>query len=152
MEIMVLHNYRVETIAEGCKLFKKDPIMRGCRPAPGITLYGNVTLWFPQVSNDYWNNVPGATGCFEIIYETPKDSSKNEGQIQKYIDRREIRVTFLKDKTTFHDNDYHFVGIFALNREETLRMKQCVWERICDKCDTESKKLKEIIKSITKNK
>lgn len=144
MSVIKVKGKTVKTIAEGCALFDRKPDMRGCMPRPGITLYGNVTLWFPQIQNNYWENDPTK----DCIYETPKDPTKNEWQISRYIDKGEIRITFLKH----YNSGYVFQGIFKLDREETRRLNKCVWKKISDKCETELEALKEHINEITKNK
>lgn len=102
------------------------------------------SLWFPKIQNNYWENDPTK----DCIYETPKDPTKNEWQISRYIDKGEIRITFLKH----YNSGYAFQGIFKLDREETRRLNKCVWKKISDKCETELEALKEHINEITKNK
>ena len=139
----LLFKFSVPTIAKGCALFGKKPVMRGCRPAAGVNLFGPVTLWFPQIKNDYWTNIP--TSGYDKIFESPKDLSKNNGQIKTYLNKGEIRVTFVKDLNSSPNANYEYKGIYKLNQDETMKMKQCVWERVCIDCDTDENVLKDIL-------
>jgi hypothetical protein len=149
----ILLNHPVPTIECGCQLFGKSPVKHGWLTLAGTQLFDKVTLWFPQIKNDYWNNNPTPTSTYDVIYESPKDPTKNARQIQKYRNKGEVRVTFLKDYGTFHDNDYHFVGIYILDEEATNNSgktddtRVCVWKRVCKECDTDIEKIKDILRS-----
>lgn len=140
----------VATIEEGCVLFNELPQMRGFTPRPGITLSnpkfkGHVTLWFPNIDNNYWNN--DLLSFPNFIVETPKDMSRNVWQVNKYKGKGEIRVTFLKNKKLFKDSDYHFVGIYEFNQKmsKTFTPERCVWECKHDKCDSNQNELYKIL-------
>ena len=118
------------SIAEGCKEFGLTPVKRGwitlagarfenaSHPDPDLK---DVTLWFPSTKNNYWNNTPNKG----VIVETPKDITKNQNQVNKYLNHYELRITFLKDKSK-----YCFVGAFELDPVETKKKNQCVWKRV----------------------
>lgn len=140
----------VKTIEEGCNLFGESPQMRGFTPRPGIILSnpqfkGRVTLWFPNVDNNYWDN--NLTSFPNLIVETPKDMFRNDMQFNKYVEKGEIRVTFLKNKKMFKDTDYHFIGIYVLNKKESITFKPncCVWECILEKCDDDQNELYKLL-------
>lgn len=123
------------TIEDGCNAFGLEPekrgwiVMAGARfenatiPDPDLQ---DVTLWFPNAQSAYWTNAIQYSG--KTIVEVPTDSSKNQAQVNKYLANPEIRVSFLKDETQW--NGYKFIGVYKLNKEETIRLNRCVWEQI----------------------
>ena len=121
------------TIEKGCNAFGLTAvkcgwsIKAGARfenaPNPDPALK-DVTLWFPNAENQHWNNnVKGST-----IIETPKDPSKNALQVNNFLNRPELRITFMKDDAQW--NGYKFIGVYELDINATKSRNACVWKQI----------------------
>lgn len=145
----VVAGKKFATIEKGCAAFGLKPEKRGwitlagarfenaTHPDPALH---DVTLWFPNTKSKHWNNVYKNS----VIIETPKDITKNPAQVKKYTGNYELRITFLKEK-----KDYHFVGVYDLDIDETNKQKKCVWKR---RLKAFSPDLHEIKEYLTNNK
>ena len=136
------------TIAKGCSAFGLNPVKRGYITLAGARFENaqnpdpdlqKVTLWFPQIKNNYWKNTPQN----KCIIEVPKDMAKNPKQVDKYLNKYEgeLRITFLKDK-----DDYLFVGVFELDREETQKQNKCIWRLVLDAFSPDLHEIKDYIR------
>lgn len=145
-DIVVGNNFK--TIAEGCAAFGLKPDKRGWIILAGARFENaskpdadleKVTLWFPSTKNNHWNN----TFNKDVIIEAPKDMTKNQKQLNKFLKTYELRITFLKDK-----GNYEFVGVYELDKDETKRLNKCVWRRVLSAFSSDLHEIKDYINQI----
>ena len=135
------------TIAEGCAAFGLKPdkqgwqILAGTRfehATPPDKALKDVILWFPNKRNAYWNNA--SPSQLDRIVETPKNTTKNQKQVDKFLNKYELRITFLKDK-----GDYRFVGVYELDIDETQIQNKCIWKRVLCQFSADLHEIKEYL-------
>lgn len=123
------------TIDEICKRFGTQATSRGYLKvgATPVPMNDELHIWYPNTSNDKgWKNELSEDGY--TLTEYHKDEEKREEHVKICIAENKVRITFLKSTEKYNDNEYHFIGIFALNIKETEAQGKCVWHKISNEC------------------
>ena len=135
------------TIEEGCKAFDLKPIKCGWRYKAGASFKDatvkdkalhDVALWFPNTQSNDWNNKSG----LGVIIESPQNTLKTKAHVNKFLNTYELRITFLK-----HRGDYTYVGVYELDKQETIKMGVCVWKRVIDAFSSDLHEIKDYLKN-----
>jgi very-short-patch-repair endonuclease len=130
---------KFRTIDEACELFNVIPNyynkMHGYIP-----LNETEYAWFPtlkingcECDNNAWENEISQDG--KIIYENQKE--KDDKFLKEVLDKDIIRYVFVKykDITGIGNTIYKFIGIYKINKEETIKNNIRVWDLFNKKID-----------------
>ncbi len=124
----------VATIDEVAQIFGTEVKHKGFLRPGGVDMPGkpNVSVWWPNTKNASWLNEYIVEEDGAYIKECPKDESKKMEHLNMWIDKGQIRVTFLKYKDSLAMEYYRFIGVFELDKERSLKEGMCMWRRISD--------------------
>ena len=93
----------------------------------------SVIVWCPAKNNKQWSNDLVVEGGQTFIYEYNNDSKKRAKHVQNHVGKAsEIRITFFREKDELGFNFYKFVGVFVIDKTESLKHNKCVWVKISD--------------------
>lgn len=131
----------VRTIDDAFSIFGAEPKHRGFLRAAGAEIPRNDEhwlVWCPNAENRNWGNELADDGI--IIKEYPKNTRTDtldrvaaKKHLEKYLQLREKRATFFKEKDGLGFNFYRFVGVFELDEELSKQEEHCVWRKICNR-------------------
>lgn len=127
----VSENDYIKSIDDAAEIFGTKAKHRGYLRAAGFDVPGkdNTIVWCPATRKKEWENeLKGQT-----IYECNNNSQKRKIHVKEQCQKDETRITFLRYKDDLGFNFYKFVGVFRINKKQSLKEKKCVWERIMDK-------------------
>lgn len=131
-------NEYMETIDDICEAFGTRARHRGFLRAGEAYVDENSILWFPNVENKKWHNEfleDEAT-----ILEYPEDLSDRKRHMLKHTtDPERRRITFFRQKDDLGFNYYKFVGVFMIDVRQSQKECRCVWKRITDRYELNSK-------------
>ena len=68
-----------------------------------------------------------------IIEYQKTDPIKRIQHVHDMVNKNETRITFFREKDALGFNFYKFVGVFQLDKQESLKQDKCVWKRIADR-------------------
>jgi hypothetical protein len=74
-----------------------------------------------------WANEMSANG--ETIVEYHKGDER-EQHVQNNLSKNQKRITFYRKRDLFGRNYYRFVGVYELDKEQSIKDNMCVWRRI----------------------
>ena len=84
-------------------------------------------VWCSKKGSDKWANDVSADR--KVYIEGIKKNVDASEHVNKCIATKCKRIAFYSDKDMFGDNAYHFIGVFKLNEDKSLKKKCCIWER-----------------------
>lgn len=121
----------LQTIDEIWEVFGTGAKTRGfLKPgAAPIPLNEKLETWYPNEENDkgWENRLSDDEGTLTEYHE---DAEKRKEHKEACVKDNKVRVTFFKSKSKFHDNQYHFIGVFVLDIAATNEQEKCVWHKI----------------------
>jgi len=125
-------NEQLRTIDDICAVFDTKPKYRGYQRV-GTTPVPNkekLEIWYPNVNNHSgWNNkLSEDQNTFEEFNE--KDELKRKNHVKACIEDNKHRITFFHHKDELGMEFYKFIGVFALDIEESKKQNKCIWHRI----------------------
>lgn len=135
--IKVDDNAYFRTILEVSSLFRKDyKGMQRC--IFNVGNYDNTKVWCPKLritDDDYkgnrFDNRFSEDG--EYIYES---SIKRPVHFMKEaLESNEVRYVFPQYRNELGEFTYKFVGVYKIDKDETLRLKKRAWKKISDTID-----------------
>ena len=131
--LRVSDNDYVKSIDDAAAIFKTKAKHRGFLRAAGFDVPGvaNTIVWCPAKNNKQWSNEFSEDQT--IIYEYSNDPKKKGKHITNHINKKdETRITFFLEKDDLGFNFYKFVGVFRIDKDESLKQNKCAWTRIAD--------------------
>ena len=114
----------VETI---CDVFNVAVPKRGFLRGGVVSLTDDIIVWWPNAVHKNWANEMSANG--ETIVEYHKGDER-EQHVQNNLSKNQKRITFYRKRDLFGRNYYRFVGVYELDKEQSIRDNMCVWRRI----------------------
>ncbi len=119
------------TIDEICAVFGTEATHRGFLRigATPIPLNQKLEIWYPNTDNNngWKNNLFDDASTFTEYNEDPE---KCKEHIEACTNDNKVRITFFKSKERYHDNQYHFIGVFVLDIVATKESGKCTWHKI----------------------
>lgn len=122
-EVMLL------TTDDICAIFGVKARHNGFLRAGAADLADNLIVWWPNAVHKNWANEMSADGM--SITEYHKGERRNQ-HVQEHIAKEQRRITFYRKRDLFGNNYYRFVGVYELDKEQSLAENKCVWRRIAD--------------------
>lgn len=108
-----------------CAIFGiKAPLRAG-----GTDLADNIIVWWPNAVHENWANEMSADG--KTITEYHKGDRRTQ-HVQEHLAKEQRRITFYRKRDLFGQNYYRFVGVYELDKEQSLAENKCVWRRVAD--------------------
>lgn len=131
--LSVSENEYVKTIDDAAAIFGTKVVHYGYYRPGGFNVPNKkkCIVWFPSVNSRNWSNSLINNGMTIIEYQKT-NPSKRAQHVNDVVSKNETRITFFREKDALGFNFYKFVGVFQLNREESIKQNKCVWERIAD--------------------
>lgn len=123
----------VKSIDDAAAIFDTKAKHRGFLRAAGFNVPNkdNVIVWCPAKDNKQWSNELMEGGEQTFIYEYNKDSNKRGEHVRKHVSKKkETRITFFREKDDLGFNFYKFVGVFEIDKRESLKLNKCVWVKV----------------------
>lgn len=108
-----------------CAIFGINAPLR----AGGTNLADNIIVWWPNAVHKDWANEMSADG--KTITEYHKGDRRTQ-HVQEHLAKEQRRITFYRKRDLFGQNYYRFVGVYELDKEQSLAENKCVWRRISD--------------------
>lgn len=108
-----------------CAIFGiKAPLRAG-----GTDLADNIIVWWPNAVHKNWANEMSADG--KTITEYHKGDRRTQ-HVQEHLAKEQRCITFYRKRDLFGQNYYRFVGVYELDKAQSLAENKCVWRRISD--------------------
>ena len=117
----------LSTIEDICDVFGVKVPKNGFLRKGAAFLRDDLTIWWPNAVHKSWANEMSADG--EIINEYPKSGDRHQ-HVKGLMAKEERRITFYRKRDLFGRNYYRFVGVYELDKEQSIRDNMCVWRRI----------------------
>lgn len=125
----------IKSIDDAATVFDTKAKHRGFLRAAGFDVpdKDNVIVWCPAKNNKQWSNVLVVEGSQTFIYEYNNDPKKRATHVRNHVAKTaETRITFFREKDDLGFNFYKFVGVFVIDKTESLKHNKCVWVKISD--------------------
>ncbi len=88
-----------------------------------------IFCWMPTRHKN-WNNKLDPTGTIWEEMPSPANMQSVQDHLNEWLGKSHLKkVLFIKHKR-FGDNDYHFIGVFAMDVPASKTAGHCVWKRI----------------------
>lgn len=132
--LAVSDNDYVRNIDDAAAIFNTKAIHKGFLRAGGFDVpqKPGTIVWLPSINNQLWHNSLSSDG--KTIWEyQKKDFQKRSSHVKAMLALDETRITFFREKDALGFNFYKFVGVFKLDKKETLSENKCVWKLISDR-------------------
>lgn len=126
----------IKSIDDAAAVFDTKAKHRGFLRAAGFPVPNkeSVIVWCPSKNNKQWSNDLVVEGGKTFIYEYNNDHKKRAKHVRNHVGKTsEIRITFFREKDELGFNFYKFVGVFEIDKTESLKHDKCVWVKISDK-------------------
>lgn len=130
--LRVADNVKVHSMTDAYNIFDAKAADRGFLKAgtASIPNLPGYEVWCSKKGSNKWDNV--LSDDFATYKEGIQKTRDASEHVRKCIEENKIRVTFYQDKDRFKDNTYHFIGVYELNKTDSLQQKKCVWEKKAD--------------------
>lgn len=125
----------IKSIDDAATVFDTKAKHRGFLRAAGFPVPNkeSVIVWCPAKNNKQWSNDLVVEGGQTFIYEYNNDHKKRAKHVRNHVGKTsEIRITFFREKDDLGFNFYKFVGVFEIDKTESLKHNKCVWVKISD--------------------
>lgn len=125
----------IKSIDDAATVFDTKAKHRGFLRAAGFPVPNkeSVIVWCPAKNNKQWSNDLVVEGSQTFIYEYNNDSKKRTTHVRNHVAKTaETRITFFREKDDLGFNFYKFVGVFVIDKTESLKHNKCVWVKISD--------------------
>ena len=123
---------KVHSMTDAYNIFDAKAADRGFLKAgtASIPNLPGYEVWCSKKGSNKWdNNLYRDFATYEEGIKKTKDASEH---VEKCIAENKKRVAFYQGKDKFHDDAYHFIGVYELNKNKSRQMKKCVWEKKTD--------------------
>ena len=125
----------IKSIDDAATVIETKAKHRGFLRAAGFPVPNkeSVIVWCPAKNNKQWSNDLVVEGGQTFIYEYNNDHKKRAKHVRNHVGKvSEIRITFFREKDELGFNFYKFVGVFEIDKTESLKHDKCVWVKISD--------------------
>ena len=124
-------NDQLRTIDDICAVFNTKPKYHGYLRV-GTAAVPNkekLEIWYPNIHNrsGWSNHLSEDQDTFVEFNE--KDEIKRKKHVDTCIEDNKLRITFFRHKDELGMEFYKFIGIFALDIEESKKQNKCIWRR-----------------------
>ena len=132
--LSVSENEYVKTIDDAASIFGTKVVHHGYYRSASFDVpnKNNWIVWLPSVNKKNWSNSLSKDGMTIIEYQKT-DPIKRIQHVHDMVNKNETRITFFREKDALGFNFYKFVGVFQLDKQESLKQDKCVWKRIADR-------------------
>ena len=124
-------NDQLRTIDDICAVFNTKPKYHGYLRVGTASVPNKEKqeIWFPNIHNrsGWSNHLSEDQDTFEEFNE--KDEIKRKKHVDTCIEDNKLRITFFRHKDELGMEFYKFIGIFALDIEESKKQNKCIWRR-----------------------
>ena len=131
--LKVEDNEYVRTIDEAFAVFGTKAKHKGYYRAGGADIPGreNEIVWCPNSVHHIWSNILSDDGMVIREYNK-KDETARKAHVEKFLKTNQKRATFFREEDDLGFKFYRFVGVFELDKKESMQENKCVWKRISD--------------------
>lgn len=133
--LRVSDDVKVYTMTDAYNIFDADIVRRGflVSGAADVPHQKGFQVWCSQKGSSTWDNQLTPDGG--IYYESAKKDADSSKHVEESIAKGFKRIAFYQDKERFHDEAYHFIGVYELQEAQSQEEKRCVWKRIAEEWD-----------------